>query len=215
MAIPQIEIEQYKVYKHTCPNNKVYIGITKTYNLQKRWRKGKGYWSNEYFTNAINKYGWENIKHEILFNNLTREQAEQKEKELIQQYKSNQRRFGYNIESGGILNKIVSKFTREKLRQNALGKKATKETKEKMSKAHKGINCYWYGKHLSDETKEKIRRKRNKKIHQYSLEMQFIQAHNSMTEIAKKFNVTRQNIYACCSQRRKSACGFIWRYANE
>ena len=46
-------IDDYKVYIHKFPNNKVYIGIT----LQKpeyRWRKGNKYKGNEYITNAIN-----------------------------------------------------------------------------------------------------------------------------------------------------------------
>ena len=204
----------YKVYKHTTPNNKVYIGITKERNINNRWQKGKGYWSNKYFTNAINKYGWENITHEIMFENLLKTEAEEKERELIKKYRSSERKFGYNIEKGGSLNKEVSISTREKLRQNALGKKASDNTREKMSKSHKGENCYWYGKHLSNETKRKLSELKKKKIRQYTINGEFVCTYNSMSEIAQQFNVTRQNIYACCSGRRKTACGFIWRYVN-
>ena len=63
------------VYKHTCPNGKVYIGIT-CQKPEQRWRHGKGYKRNALFFRAINKYEWENIKHEILYENLTKEQAE-------------------------------------------------------------------------------------------------------------------------------------------
>lgn len=90
----------YFVYKHTCPNGKVYIGIT-CQTPSKRWHNGKGYYQNKYFTSAIEKYGWQNIKHEILFDSLTKEQAEAKEIELIAFYKSNQREYGYNISVGG------------------------------------------------------------------------------------------------------------------
>ena len=209
------KLSLYIVYKHTAPNGKIYIGITKSKSPNKRWRNGKGYWSNEYFTNAIYKYGWDNIKHEILFYNLLKEDAEQKEIELIAKYKSYNRKYGFNIEKGGSLNKTVSKETREKLRQNATGKKASLETRKKMSEVHSGKNCYWYGKHLSEETKHKLSEYKKKKINQYTIDGKFIQTHNSMTEIAKQFNVTRQNIYACCSKRRKSACGYIWRYLDE
>ena len=65
----------YKLYKHTTPNNKVYIGITHQ-NVKKRWQNGKGYISNKYFYKAIQKYSWENIRHEIILYNLTKEQAE-------------------------------------------------------------------------------------------------------------------------------------------
>ena len=35
-------MREYSVYKHTFPNGKVYIGITKQ-NPLKRWRNGTGY----------------------------------------------------------------------------------------------------------------------------------------------------------------------------
>lgn len=89
----------YYVYKHTTPCGKVYIGITGR-NPSIRWANGKGY-NRAYFKNAIEKYGWDNIKHEILFDSLTKEEAEQKEIELIAEYKSNQREYGYNISVGG------------------------------------------------------------------------------------------------------------------
>lgn len=50
----------YTVYKHTCPNGKVYIGITKR-NVEKRWLNGKGYERQPHFYNAILKYGGDNI----------------------------------------------------------------------------------------------------------------------------------------------------------
>ncbi len=90
----------YIIYKHTSPSDKVYIGITKL-NPSKRWAKGLGYKNNAYFYRAILKYGWENFKHEILLDSLTKEEAEAKEIELIAFYKSNDKQFGYNISSGG------------------------------------------------------------------------------------------------------------------
>lgn len=92
--------QYYKVYCHTCPNNKKYIGITKQ-KVNKRWSNGYGYKSNKHFFNAILKYGWDNIKHDILFDNLTLEEAEEKEIELISLYNTTNEKFGYNLESGG------------------------------------------------------------------------------------------------------------------
>lgn len=63
------------VYKHTSPSKGVYIGITKQ-NPVIRWSNGSGYKRNPYFYKAIQKYGWDNFKHEILFSNLTQEEAE-------------------------------------------------------------------------------------------------------------------------------------------
>ena len=90
----------YCVYKHTFPNNKVYIGIT-SLNPLRRWNNGNGYCRQQFVFNAILKYGWDNIKHEILYSGLTKEDACQKEIELIARYKSNNLDFGYNVSLGG------------------------------------------------------------------------------------------------------------------
>lgn len=77
----------YTVYKHTTPSNKVYIGIT-SQNVNKRWQNGYGYTGSKYFSRAISKYGWDNIRHDILYENLTKERACEIEIELIDKYKS-------------------------------------------------------------------------------------------------------------------------------
>lgn len=85
----------YKVYLLTFPNNKVYIGITS--QLEKnRWRNGDGYIDNEVMYNDILKYGWINIKKNILYKDLSFEKAREKEKELIINYKSHLKKYGYN-----------------------------------------------------------------------------------------------------------------------
>lgn len=90
----------YCVYKHTSPSGKVYIGITRK-KPEIRWANGKGYAYNRHFTNAINKYGWDNFKHEILLDGLNSDQASEYEKLYIYMYKSNDSKYGYNITSGG------------------------------------------------------------------------------------------------------------------
>ena len=83
-----MSLEKWKVYKHTTPSGKVYIGITHQ-KPEYRWGKeGNGYKSNNHFSNAIKKYGWENIKHEIIAEVTTQSQAEAIEKNLINYYKS-------------------------------------------------------------------------------------------------------------------------------
>ena len=51
---------------HVSPSKKYYIGIT-SQAVNKRWKNGKGYKSSPYFYNAIQKYGWNNFEHNILF----------------------------------------------------------------------------------------------------------------------------------------------------
>lgn len=82
------------VYRHISPSNKVYIGITSR-KPELRWEH-KG--CNKFY-NAILKYGWDNIKHEILIDNASKEEACILEQMLISHYK----RLGvsYNITDGG------------------------------------------------------------------------------------------------------------------
>ena len=82
-----MEENNWCVYKHTTPSGKVYIGIT-SQKIELRWRNGKGY-KTQVFNHAIEKYGWDNIIHEVLFENLSHKDACAKEKELIEKYKSN------------------------------------------------------------------------------------------------------------------------------
>lgn len=90
----------YCVYKHTTPSGKSYIGITMN-DPQRRWGHGTNYRTNKYFSNAIKKYGWENISHEVIYQGLTKEEACEKEKELIAKFRTCERDHGYNLTSGG------------------------------------------------------------------------------------------------------------------
>lgn len=142
-------MSNYILYKHTFPNNKVYIGIT-CQSATKRWGKnGIQYKKQEQMKNAINKYGWNNIKHEILYKNLTKEEAEQKEIELIAYYKSNSKEFGYNIANGGNCSESFNDEIKKKISIALKGTKFTEERKNNISKALKGIK-------RSEETKRKV-----------------------------------------------------------
>ena len=94
------EERKYCVYKHTSPNNKVYIGLT-SMEPKHRWNNGKGYSGNVHFTNAINKYGWDNIDSKILEKGLSKKEACELEIDLISAYGSFNERNGYNKTLGG------------------------------------------------------------------------------------------------------------------
>ena len=85
----------WKVYVHTCrENGKRYVGIT-SLDIGNRWRHGKGY-KTQIFGNAIKKYGWDGFDHEILYDGLTAEEAQEIEMRLISEFKTTDRRCGYN-----------------------------------------------------------------------------------------------------------------------
>lgn len=154
----------YIVYKHTCPNGKVYIGITGTSFESRCGCGGYNYRKNTLFYRAIQKYGWGNILHEILFTGLTKEQAEAKEIEFIAMYRSNNPEYGYNISSGGEggnAGVIASEETRRKMsiahlgNPSNAGRKLTEEHRRKLSEVRKG-NQIMLGRKLSEETRKKM-----------------------------------------------------------
>lgn len=91
---------KYNIYKHTnLINNKSYIGIT-SQKCQNRWGiNGKGYELQPKFYNAIQKYGWDNFQHDILYTDLNKETALKIESELIKEYNTIEN--GYNISPYG------------------------------------------------------------------------------------------------------------------
>lgn len=93
-------MDKYVVYMHTNKiNNKKYIGISS--NVNKRWAgKGKNYY-DQVFGLAIKKYGWDEFEHEILYENLSKEEACKKEQELIKKYRTTEKDYGYNRSDGG------------------------------------------------------------------------------------------------------------------
>lgn len=137
----------WSVYKHTNKaNGKVYIGITSDVPSN-RWANGNKYKNNEYFTSAINKYGWDGFEHEVLCANLTKEEAIEEEICLICAYRSADREFGYNISLGGVGAISVSEETRAKMRVSAsgernanYGKPKSEEVKKLLSESNKR---YW------------------------------------------------------------------------
>ena len=133
-------------------NNKKYIGMTCDIN-SRFGKNGKGYlhinkdgqFLQPAFANAINKYGWENFSHKILYDNLLKEEADELEKKLIKEYDTQNPINGYNIRNGGS-NGHLSEETKEKL-------------KEAMKDKYNGKNNPFYGKQHSQETKDLLRQK--------------------------------------------------------
>ncbi len=180
-------MNNYKVYVHINKiNNKVYVGLTRQ-SCEERWRDGKGYKTQEKFYRAIQKYGWNNFEHIILFDNLTEEEASQKEIELIQYYDSYNN--GYNSDLGGsTINH--SPETLEKMRQSMLGKRHTQETKDKISQS-----------------------KNDEKVSVLCIETQII--YQSLADAEKATGIDKSTICKCCQGINLSAGGFTWRYADK
>ena len=75
--------DEYCVYMHIVPNGKVYVGKAKSARVLERWDDGMGYFGQKKVFRPIIKYGWDNIKHIILKDGLTDEEATEQEQRLI------------------------------------------------------------------------------------------------------------------------------------
>lgn len=157
-SIHASEYGEFKVYIHYLRlKNKAYIGQTKQQNPNKRWKNGKKYQFNQYFTNAIKKYGWNAFDHSILIDNISESEANKLETFFIEALQTNTKKFGYNLSNGGG-NRTMLKSTRDKLSKIAKERKVSESTKKAISE---GLKKY-YKNHprpfqpLSDITKKNI-----------------------------------------------------------
>ena len=213
-------MNNYKVYIHKFPNGKAYIGITKQ-EPKIRWGGGNGYVRNEYMHRAIKKYGWENIEHIILFDGLSEEDACEIEKSLIKKYRTNEKEFGYNIESGGQCSNLAES-TKQKLREAHIGKSASEETREKMRASRKRFlseNPEYYQKNLENImcAVEKAAELKRKSVIQYDLDGNFLAVWNSTREAERVLGIYHSHIAKCCNKVPKynTAGGDRWEYADK
>lgn len=164
-------------------NGKKYIG--QSIDVKARFRKHKTLLrgdkhNNVHLQSAWNLYGEDNFKFYTL-EECNVDQLDDKEQFYISEMKVQDDTFGYNIEPGGFLNRVISDTTKSKISQSLKGRifskehrqkigqanrrrEITDETRKKMSDNHadfSGKNHPNYGKHLSDETKRKMIANRN------------------------------------------------------
>lgn len=85
----------YTIYVHIFPDGKRYVGCTCT-SVKLRWNGGLGYERQKKVFSAILKFGWNNIRHYIIMENLSREEALLYESAFIHSWKTYTKSKGYN-----------------------------------------------------------------------------------------------------------------------
>lgn len=231
-----MENKKWKVYCHITKDGRKYIGITSN-SVKRRWDNGRGYLSNKYFMSYINNHGWESIKHIVLYDDLSEKEAKDKEIYLIKKYKTQDKKYGFNLTAGGdsgfspnaetrkkmsIARKkrITTEETKKKISESLKGEKNgfygkhhTEEAKKKISDSHKNKKGYLLGKKLSEETKRKIGLKslfRNAKyVRCIETNKVYRSARVACEELGVKYN---SSISSCCIGKRKTAYGYTWEY---
>lgn len=141
-------------------NGKIYVGSS--INIKKRWREHISKLNGKVIDNtrlfrAWKKYGSNSFEFLVVEKVSVLDEilpAEQKWIDLLNATGP----LGYNIlpSAGNCAGRIVSEETRNKIRSALIGRKASAETRAKMSESHRGIHV---GKFVSPETRQKIRLK--------------------------------------------------------
>lgn len=211
--------KEYIVYSHiNKTNEKKYIGIT-CQKPQDRWGKdGYNYRESKRFWNAIQKYGWDNFDHVILHEGLSKEEACQKEKELIAELETTNSEYGYNIHEGGGLPPVMygednpffddHRFAGEN--HPMYGKKHTEETKKKMSLNHRDVSKEknpFYGDHRFAG-----------KNHPNAKAIQCIETgvvYDTVTQAERDTGVARQSIAKQIRGTISHAGGLHWKYVSS
>lgn len=220
----------YTVYQHKNKiNGKVYVGITSQKPEQRWGSQGCNYKSSPHFYSATQKYGWDNFEHNILFTGLTKEQACLKEQELIKEFNSMNREYGYNSTSGGDMF-VMNKETKQKIsqalmgNQNNLGHPCSEEKKKKISEAQKGrefteehkqkLSEAAKNRHVpcSEGKKQTLKEKSHKKpVYCEELDKVF----ESVQECGRQLGIPATNITKLCNGRGKTLKGYHLRYYND
>lgn len=216
------------------PNGKMYIGKT-IHSLETRKTQHKSdaeRHKNKYnivFYNAINKYGWDNLKWYIIDTAETEDILLEKEKYWIKYYNTYlyfENSMGYNLTLGGdgIGGLHQRKETKEKISRYQKihgsprqGKHLSEESKLKISKAHigklKGKENPMYGKRRIDLS---IRNKQgSKQIYQINITTnRIVRIWDSMRECARETTFNRSCISDCCNHITKKSHGYKWEYVD-
>jgi group I intron endonuclease len=164
-------------------NGKKYIG--QSVDVLGRLQRHKtnlirGTHRNTHLQNAYIKHGGKNFSFSVACK-CSRSDLDSVEQRLISQYKTTDRNYGYNVDSGGNANKTFGETHRKKISEallgrigGMLGKHHSDETRKKISDGNKGKTIsqearrktsdrlkknpirFWLGKKRSPETIKKI-----------------------------------------------------------
>lgn len=144
------------VYKIThIGSGKSYIGISK--NIHRRWIQHKSWVNTKNRRSAIyaamQKYGIDAFSWQVI-EQCDVDSLEDRERHWIAVFDTFKN--GYNLTAGGEYNKEYSAETRKRMSEAQKGKKQSQETIDK--RTARGENHYRFGKTVSEETREKIRK---------------------------------------------------------
>ena len=200
----------YKIYAlYDKRNGNIgYIGATNQ-RLQDRLSSHKTDYHRNYSCSSkefISQIGEENLEIRLIEECQSKEEMWQREEYWTNFY--NERYNLVNIRIG----QKHAKSSIEKNRKSHIGKRASKETKQKMSISRKGKNNSMWGKHHTVDAKEKNRKAQiSKKV--ICIETGIV--YNSLHDATRKTGIHHATICSVCKGKRKIAGGYHWEYVNQ
>lgn len=236
-----------QIYKITnIINGLVYIGQTK-YKAIDRYNSHMNTFKNTHFYNSIHKYGKENFILEILEDNVSNECLDEREIYWISKYDSYNNGYNETIGGSGTIGYIFTENDRKrksesmkstwktskKLNNQERNKKISDALKNKpKSKEHKeklsvvaskrtGEKNGFYGKHHTNEFKQKLSNSNSIAVDMYDINMNYIKTFKNAKIAATylqnllKLTIQHESIYRainwhCISE--KSYKNYYWKY---
>ena len=193
-------------------NGKIYIGKTER-SVQERWRKHisdskRVECQNRPLYLAMNKYGIEHFHIEIIEET---NQPEEREKFWIEQKRSYKN--GYNATLGGDGRQHLDYDVVIATYQET---KSLDKTAEIIGCHKKTIQVILKNNNIDITSSMEINRlKYGNIVNQYTLQGDYIQSFPSLHEAAKSLNKSGvSHISDVCKGKRKTAYGYIWKFAN-
>ena len=199
----------WRVYCYTGKNGKKYIGITSRSVKQRAETNGNAYVreDNSKFGRAIEKYGFDFFTVETLEENLTLDEAREKEKYYINLYDTYYN--GYNNTFGGEGRITTNRELVQELWNKGNG---IQEIKEITGYGRNAIG--WALEEIGIDGTARIKRQSGKyltyTVYQYDKNGEYIRSFNSIADAERETGISNQNISSCINGKRQTAGGFQW-----
>ncbi len=209
------------IYKITCTENGYFLfGSTIKFERRKSNYKSsltKGNYSNILLQRCFNKYGWNSLQFEIVQDNIPENILLYVEDIWIGANcsKSDDNKGGMNMRNG--YRWVQSIESREKIRQDLLGKKQSKETIQKRIQTMKeNYKPRSIESRLKTSLKiiGKVNKNVEKQIYQFDLNKSFIQPFKSIKQAEKITGIERSSISRAASGSLTKAGGFLWSFSQ-
>jgi len=196
------------IYKHIRLDTNVVFYIGKGTNTNGKYKRAySSDRTNLHWHNIVKKYGY---SVEIIVENLTEKEANQKEVELILDYGRIDLGTGtlVNMTAGGegVSGVIMSEKTRKKIGDAHRGRVHTEQSRKNMSEAHKGHKP-------TEETRNKMILSRIKPVAQCLNNIVLNEYPSAKSTQEQGFRPS--HVTECCNGKRKTHGGFTWSFIEN